>query len=85
MNEEREGAFKNVVMAEASAEDEWQGHKRFKFVFDHDFQGKRIRQVRWYVFPVEGGDGWLIYSQALVESWDELKDVIFQTIESFKE
>ena len=65
-------------------EESWSnGYVSYQFIFDHDYEGSRLRQYRKYVFPVSGGDGWLIYSQTRADEWGTFSSMIEEVVESF--
>lgn len=75
--------FPNSVLVQDSTEGTWGGYISYEFLFDHDINETRMRQFRRYLYPPNSGDGWLLYSQARVDDWEDLEPIIMTTIESF--
>ena len=84
LGEEFGKQFPNLKLTKGSVEGQWKGYKSFEYLFDHDFGQTRVRQLRKYLFPKQGGNGWLLYSQAKVDDWEGLEELIMETIESFE-
>lgn len=75
--------FPNSMLVQDSTEGTWGGYISYEFLFDHDAGETRARQFRRYLYPSNSGDGWLLYSQARADDWEDLEPIIMTTIESF--
>ncbi len=79
-----EAKLKNLTMVSEPTQDSWNGWKRFIFVFEYDSSGgKRIRQVRWELYPESKGDGFVLRGEVLTEQLSKYEKVIRETMESF--
>jgi len=84
VGEQSRKMFPNSKLVQKSTKGTWKGYLSYEFLFDHDAQKVRMRQFRRYLFPPQQGDGWLLYSQARVDDWENLEPTIRTTIESFQ-
>ncbi len=77
---------KNAEMVTEPTEDNWNGFKRFTIVYDYDSEQNnlRIRELRWYLYPVSGGDGFLLYSQMEpTEGWNYYHKLLEEAMDTF--
>lgn len=74
----------NLTLVEDPRQDVWKGWKRFIFVFEYDMaNGKRVRQVRWELYPTPTGNGFILRGEILVEKVSKYEQIVKQTMESF--
>jgi len=85
LGEEMAKQVGNLKFVEEPVKGEWKDYISFEFLFDNDYEDKRIRQFRRYIYSKEGGDGWLLYSQARVDEWEKFKPLVMETMNSFEE
>lgn len=74
----------NSAVAMEPVQDTWNGLIRIRSVFDYDSKdGGRIRQMRWYVYPKKGGDGYMLYTQSMSDYSDLYQSLFEQALATF--